>query len=93
MFGTHFYGLCVELDGVLELVLLEQLVPFQLDVEGGLQIGHPEVGTGDDDLDGDGDDKDIVGEDDMTDVGDDGKARMICVLMTSLMLVMTTRMI
>ena len=43
MFGTHFYGLCVELDGVLELVLLEQLVPFQLDVEGGLQIGHPEV--------------------------------------------------
>ena len=64
MFGTCLYGLRVELDGVLELVLLEQLVPLQLDVEGGLQVGHPEVGTGDDDVD----EKD-VGEDDKNDVG------------------------
>ena len=69
MFGTCLYGLRVELDGVLELVLLEQLVPLQLDVEGGLQVGHPEVGTGDDEVDDDGDEKDDVGEDDMNDVG------------------------
>ena len=44
MFRAGIYGLAVQLDGLLKVVLLEEHVPFQLDLKSGLKGGvcHPQ---------------------------------------------------